>query len=283
MDVRPGYEIRFADGGSMPLGARTRVMGVLNVTPDSFSDGGRHADAGRAADAARRMIEEGADLIDVGGESSRPGAQPVDAAAEIERVVPVIERIRRASDVRLSIDTTKPEVAVRALDAGADVVNDIGACRDPKMLELVLERRVPVVLMHMRGDPPTMQDDTAYDDVVREVVAYLEDRVDRAIAAGVKDGKILVDPGIGFGKSTSGNLSILRQLSSLNRVGRPIVVGASRKTFIGRTLNLPVEERLEGSLAAAALASAHGAHVIRAHDVEATVRVVRMIDAIRGA
>jgi dihydropteroate synthase len=283
MDNRPGYEIRFADGGSMPLGVVTRVMGVLNVTPDSFSDGGNHDRSAQAAAAATRMIEDGADFIDVGGESTRPGASPVDAAEEAARVLPVIERIRRNHEVRISIDTTKASVARQALEAGADMVNDVSACRDPTMLELILDRRVPVVLMHMRGLPRTMQDDTSYGNVVRTVIEFLEEQVDRVITAGVKDGKILVDPGIGFGKSASGNLSILKQLSSLDRVGRPILVGASRKAFIGKTLDLPVEERLEGSLAAAAFASAHGAHVIRTHDVKATRRVVRMIDAIRGA
>ncbi len=177
----------------------------------------------------------------------------------------------------------KAAVARRALDAGADMVNDISALADPAMLPLVCERRVPVVLMHMRGSPRTMQRNTEYDNLVGTVASYLRERVDMAVSAGVKDGKILVDPGIGFGKSTSGNLEILKQLPVIGRLGRPILLGASRKTFIGRTLDLPVEQRLEGSLAVAAYASANGAHVIRAHDVEATVRVVRMVDAIREA
>jgi dihydropteroate synthase len=282
VENRPGYDIRFADGGSMELGVVTRVMGVINATPDSFSDGGVHADPERAAEAAFRMIDEGADLIDVGGESTRPGADPVDASVEAERVLPVIERIRGERDVRISIDTMKPAVARQALDAGADLVNDVSACREPGMLELIVEHRVPVVLMHMRGEPRTMQRRTDYDDVVRTVVGFLAARVDRAISAGVKDGKILVDPGIGFGKSVEGSLSILKHLTSLERVGCPILIGASRKTFIGKTLDLPVDQRLEGSLAVAAFASARGAHVIRTHDVKQTVRAVRMIDAIMG-
>jgi dihydropteroate synthase len=283
MDPRPTFELLFADGGVLPLGARTRVMGVLNVTPDSFSDGGRHGTLPRALESAASMVEAGVDIVDIGGESSRPGSLPIAAALEADRVLPVIEALRRRHDVRISIDTTKAVVARQALDAGADMINDITALADPEMVRLARERRVPVVLMHMRGDPRTMQDDTAYDDLVGEVVAFLRLRVERAVEGGVEDGKILVDPGIGFGKSVAGNLSILKDLPRLGRVGRPILLGASRKTFIGKTLSLPVEERLEGSLAVAAYASARGAHVIRTHDVSETVRVVRMIDAIREA
>ena len=283
MDYRPGFEIRFADGGVMTLGPHTRVMGVLNVTPDSFSDGGRHDTPEVALEAAARMVEEGVDIIDVGGESTRPGARELDPGQEAERVLPVIEGIKAHHEVRVSIDTMHSAVARQALDAGVDMVNDISALGDPAMLPVICERRVPVVLMHMRGSPRTMQRDTDYDDLVGTVASYLQERVDIAASAGVKDGKILVDPGIGFGKSTSGNLEILRQLPVLGRLGRPILLGASRKTFIGKTLDLPVEQRLEGSLAVAAYASAFGAHVIRAHDVAATVRVVRMVDAIREA
>jgi dihydropteroate synthase len=282
MDDRPSYQIRFADGGVMSLGSRTRVMGVLNVTPDSFSDGGRHENLPQALETAARMVEEGADIIDVGGESTRPDAEPVDPGREIDRVLPVIEGIKRAHEIRVSVDTMKVGVARQALDAGADMINDVTAVRDPAMLTLICERRVPVVLMHMRGTPRTMQRQTDYEDVAEEVASFLQERVDIAVAAGVKDGKILVDPGIGFGKSTTGNLSILKQLPTLVRAGRPILLGASRKTFIGKTLGLPVNERLEGSLAVAAYGSARGAHVIRAHDVAATVHVVRMIDAIRN-
>jgi len=281
MDPRPSHDLIFADGGVMPLGARTRVMGVLNVTPDSFADGGRHLELPRALEAAARMVEAGADIIDVGGESSRPGSEPVDAALEADRVLPVIEELARRHDVRISIDTTKASVARQALDAGADMINDITALGDPRMLPLARDRRVPIALMHMRGEPSTMQRDTAYEDLIGTIVDFLRRRVELAAGAGVEDGKILVDPGIGFGKSVAGNLSILKDLPTLARVGRPILLGASRKTFIGKTLSLPVEERLEGSLAVAAYASARGAHVIRAHDVLATVRVVRMVDAIR--
>jgi dihydropteroate synthase len=283
VDDRSGFEIRFADGGVLSLGAVTRVMGILNVTPDSFADGGRYVDPSAAVEAASHMIDEGADLIDVGGESTRPGATPVDAEVEIGRVVPVIEAIRARSTARLSIDTSKAEVARVALDAGADMVNDVSALGDPAMLPLLRERRVPAVLMHMRGTPRTMQADTRYRDVVGEVVAFLASAVERTVEAGIPDGKILVDPGLGFGKSATGSLALLRRISALARLGRPILIGASRKSFLGAALDLPVEERLEASLAVAALAAAHGAHVVRVHDVRATVRVVRMVDAVRGA
>jgi dihydropteroate synthase len=207
----------------------------------------------------------------------------VDDAEETRRVVPVIEAIKRELNVRVSVDTMKATVARRAFDAGADMLNDISALSDPKMLPLLRERRAPAVLMHMRGTPATMQNDTGYDDLVGSVVDFLKERLDRAIAGGVAGDKILVDPGVGFGKAAAGNLSILRQLSALEAVGKPILIGASRKSFIGAVLDLPADDRLEGSLAVAAFASAQGAHVIRAHDVAETVRVVRMIDAIRDA
>lgn len=280
---RAEFTIRYADGGALRLGRRTAVMGVVNVTPDSFSDGGVHFDPDRALAAAARMAEDGADVIDVGGESTRPGAAAVDEAEETRRIVPVIEAIKRELNVRVSIDTMKAAVARRAFDAGADMLNDISALGDPEMLPLLRERRAPAVLMHMRGTPATMQSDTRYDDLVGSVVGFLRDRVDRAIAGGVADDKILVDPGVGFGKAAAGNLSILGRLPALAAVGKPILIGASRKSFIGAVLDLPADDRLEGSLAVAAFASAQGAHVIRAHDVAETVRAVRMIDAIRDA
>jgi len=277
------FDLPFADGGVLRLGETTRVMGVLNVTPDSFSDGGRVAGVDDAVAAAMRMAEAGAHLIDVGGESTRPRAAQVDVEEETLRVVPVIEALARRLGVRISVDTRKAEVARRAIAAGADLVNDVSALADPDMTPLLARTNVPVILMHMRGTPATMQDDTAYADVVGEVADALAQRTARAVSGGIADARILVDPGIGFGKSAEGNLRILRSLTTLRRVGRPIVVGASRKSFVGAVLDLPVGERLEGSLAAAAIAAWQGAHVIRAHDVAATVRVVRMVDAIRNA
>jgi len=265
----------------MDLGSATRVMGILNVTPDSFSDGASYATADEAVEAALRMEADGADFIDVGGESTRPGAAPVPVEEELRRVLPVIEGLRRRSKVRVSIDTTKPEVARAALDAGADLVNDVSALRDFAMIVVVRDARVPVVVMHRRGDPRTMQSDVEYADLILEIELFLHQCVVRAATAGIDGGKILVDPGLGFGKSAAGNLRILHELTRFRGVGRPLVIGASRKSFIGTTLDLPVSDRLEGSLAVAAYAAWNGAHVIRAHDVRETKRVTRMIDAIR--
>ncbi len=277
------FAIRFADGGTLALGRRTAVLGVLNVTPDSFWEGSRSPLPSAALRAAARMVQAGADAIDVGGESTRPGAVPVDAEEETRRVVPVIEALKRELGVRVAIDTMKAAVARRAFDAGADMLNDVTALGDPEMLPLARERGVPLILMHMRGVPATMQEDTCYDDLPRAVAEFLDGRVRLALGGGIADDKILVDPGIGFGKSARGNLELLERLPALAGLGRPIVVGASRKAFVGAVLDLPVAERLEGSLAVAAFACSRGAHVIRTHDVEATVRAVRMVDAIRGA
>lgn len=277
---RVSFTIAFPDGGRMDLAAETRVMGILNVTPDSFA-GGSSASTARAVEAAAQMVEDGADLVDVGGESTRPGADAVPEDEEIRRVVPVIEAIKREMSVRVSVDTMKARVARLAIEAGADMVNDVSSLSDPAMASVVRDARVPLVLMHLRGTPRTMQQDTEYVDLLSSVVGFLRKRVDRAAAAGVADDKIVVDPGLGFGKSASGNLRILRELPTLRSVGRPILVGASRKSFIGTALDLPVTERLEGSLAVAALAAWQGAQFIRAHDVAATKRVTRMIDAIR--
>jgi dihydropteroate synthase len=256
-------------------------MGVVNVTPDSFSDGGAYESPQHAADTAARMADDGADWIDVGGESTRPGATNVAEDEEIRRVVPVIGEIKRKTSVRVSVDTMKAGVARRAIEAGADVVNDVSALSDPEMIAVVRDARVPVILMHMRGVPRTMQQSTDYVDLLASVVGFLRERVEKALAAGISDDRILIDPGLGFGKSAAGSLRILRELPTLRSVGRPLVIGASRKSFIGAALDLPVSDRLEGSLAVAALAAWRGAHVIRAHDVAATKRTTRMIDAIR--
>jgi len=275
------FAVAFADGHLWDLATGTRVMGVLNVTPDSFSDGGEVLSAADAVELAAKMADAGADIVDVGGESTRPGAAPVSEDEEARRVVPAIEAIKRELSVRVSVDTMKAGVARLAIEAGADMVNDVSSFGDPAMLPVLRETRVPAVIMHMRGTPRSMQQDTHYSDLLSSVVGFLRKRVARAVAAGIADDKILVDPGLGFGKSAAGNLQILRELPTLRSVGRPIVIGASRKSFIGTALDLPVHERLEGSLAAAACAAWQGAHVIRAHDVASTKRVTRMIDAIR--
>jgi dihydropteroate synthase len=266
----------------MELGRRTCLMGILNVTPDSFADGGRLASVEAAVAYAVRLAEEGADIIDVGGESTRPGATPVPEEEECRRVLPVVEAIRARLELPVSVDTVKAGVARRALELGADMVNDPSAGRDPDMLDLAARTGAPIVLMHMRGTPRTMQHDTRYDDLLGELVRFLRERVREAIGRGVASDKIVVDPGIGFGKSLEGNLLILRKLSALHRVDQPVLIGASRKSFIGAVLDLPVPDRLEGSLAVAALAAWNGAHILRVHDVAATARVVRMIDAVRG-
>ena len=251
-------------------------MGVLNVTPDSFSDGGRFASVDAAATRAREMVDQGADLIDVGGESTRPGADDIQADEESSRVVPVVERIASLG-VPISIDTRKAVVAKAALDAGASVVNDVsGGAFDPQMLPLVADRGVPVVLMHMRGTPKTMDSLTGYDDVVVDVRAELRERVAAAIRAGVEVSSIYLDPGLGFAKTADQSLELLRRIDELR--GFPLVVGPSRKRFIGGEL----ADRLEGTLAAVAWCAMHGVDLVRVHDVKEARRVVDTIGAIRG-
>lgn len=262
------------------LSARTHVMGIVNVTPDSFSDGGKFLDADAAVDHALRMADEGADFIDVGGESSRPGSDPISVEEEIRRTIPVIERIAAKVSVPISIDTYKSEVARRALDAGATIVNDISAMTmDERMAVVVAEHRASVILMHMKGTPKTMQVDPMYTDVVGEVREYLAKRIDAARAAGI--GQIMIDPGIGFGKTLEHNLALIRNLGALRDLGVPVLVGPSRKSFLGTILNLPVEERLEGTAAAVTVCILNGASVVRVHDVRAMVRVAKVADALK--
>lgn len=258
-------------------------MGVLNVTPDSFSDGGAFATLDDAVARAKQMADEGADLIDVGGESTRPGAVEVDVDEEIARTAPVIERIAGLGP-QVSIDTRKATVAKAALDAGACLVNDVSAgLHDPAMLPLVADRRVPVILMHMRGDPTTMDSLTDYDDVVEAVSNELRDRVGTAKHSGVEEDNILVDPGLGFAKTPEQSLELLRRIDELTSLGYPLVVGPSRKRFIGHVLGGDVDDRLEGTLAACAWCAAHGVRIVRVHDVKAVKRVVDTIGAIRGS
>jgi dihydropteroate synthase len=246
-------------------------MGVLNVTPDSFSDGGRFLEAGAAVAHAQAMAAEGADLIDVGGESTRPGADPVPEDEELGRVLPVLERLRELCVVPLSIDTSKAAVARAAIAAGASFVNDVTALRgDPAMAEVVAEAGVDVCLVHMKGEPRTMQEDPRYDDLVAEVRAFLEQRLAFALEAGVSAERIWLDPGIGFGKTLEHNLELIRRLGEIAAIGRPVVVGASRKRFVGALTGRPEGERLAGSLAAAVLAFERGASMLRVHDVAGT-------------
>lgn len=257
------------------------LMGILNVTPDSFSDGGSYASADAAVERALTMQAEGAEIIDIGGESTRPGATPVNADQELERVMPVIERLRAASDVFISIDTIKPRVMRAACAAGADMINDIMALQTPGALQAAVDTGAAVCLMHMQGEPRTMQVKPHYDDVVAEVSAFLDQRADACEAAGIRSGAICVDPGFGFGKTLSHNLTLLRDLDQITHGGRPLLVGVSRKSmFVKLYGEGSSEARLTGSTVAAAWAVAGGAHIIRTHDVRATRYAMRLAQAI---
>ncbi|MDD4902983.1 MAG: dihydropteroate synthase [Candidatus Bipolaricaulis sp.] len=248
---------------------RVLVVGILNATPDSFFERSRAPSPSAAVERALRMVEDGADIIDVGGESSRPGSAPVPEEEETARVIPILEGIRRRTDVLLSVDTTKAAVAAEALRAGASMVNDISALRfDPEMAAVVADREAFVVLMHMQGTPGTMQADPVYEDVVSEVHTFLGKRIVAATSAGVRRDRIVIDPGIGFGKRLAHNLELLRNIERFTDLGPPVLVGASRKSFLGEILGLPVEERLEGTLAVHAVAVARGADLIRVHDIK---------------
>jgi dihydropteroate synthase len=270
-------------GGVVRSGPAPLVMGILNVTPDSFSDGGRYDAPARALEHARAMVLAGADVVDVGGESTRPGAAAVNTADELARVLPVIEALQ-PFDVPISVDTRKAEVAAAALDAGADWINDISALsEDPAMGPLVADRGCPVVLMHMRGTPRTMQLDVRYTDAVAEVLDYLLQRSAEARSHGVEGDRIVIDPGIGFGKSPQQNLQLLRAVPRFVDAGFPVLVGASRKSFLGACFAQEPGERRDGSVAAALAAAAGGAHVVRVHDVEPTRRALDVFCGIAAA
>jgi dihydropteroate synthase len=265
----------------LTLEGRPLLMGILNVTPDSFSDGGLYLDRDRAVTQGLRMVEEGADIIDVGGESTRPGAEPVHADEESGRVVPVIEELGRRTGVVLSVDTMKAVVARRAIGSGAHIINDVSALtHDPHMAEVAAESGSGVVLMHMQGTPRTMQKDPRYEDVVAEVRAFLADRLDRLAAAGIARDAMAVDPGIGFGKTVEHNVRLLSHLEALGETGRPVVVGLSRKSFLGRLTGRETGERLAGSLAALAFCVMNGAHVMRVHDVKESFDALRVAAAL---
>jgi len=271
---------------ALDVSTRAQVMGIVNVTPDSFSDGGRYLDPDLAIARCHELLAEGADILDLGAESTRPGSQPVPAAEQWRRVEPVLAALQRARpEVVVSIDTRSAEVAARALAAGARIVNDVSALADPEMGAVVARDGAGLVLMHMRGTPETMQQDTAYADVAAEVAGFLEARRARARAAGVADECIAFDPGIGFGKSAAGSLALLARISELVALGRPVLVDASRKSFLARLTGDadPPAGRVPASLAAAAIAVFEGATVLRVHDVAATVRVARLAEAARAA
>ncbi len=260
---------------------RTKVMGVLNLTPDSFSDGGKHLGTEVALRHALQMVEEGADIIDVGGESTRPGAEEIAPEDELRRIMPLVRALVPSTDALISIDTRHWQVAQEALASGVEIINDVSGLRDPKMAALAAETGAPVILMHMQGDPKTMQTSPYYEDVVGDISQFFQERLDVAVAVGVKKERVILDPGLGFGKTVEHNLQILNRLHEFRSLGMPILIGASRKGFIGKVSGMD-GGRLEGSLAAASAAVMNGANIVRAHDVKETVRAVRLIDAIRG-
>jgi len=262
---------------------RTLVMGILNVTPDSFSDGGRFPDVEAAFARAERMVQEGADIIDVGGESTRPGWQPISAEEELSRIIPVVRRIASSLDVPVSVDTMKPEVARAAMEAGASIINDVNGLRNEGMLSAVKETGAAAVVMHMRGTPQDMHaevDASAYFDVISDVMWYLNGRIEAAKAAGIPSERLIVDPGLGFGKSFEHNIELLRRCREVRCLGAPMLIGASRKRFIGQLTERLPEQRLGGSVGAAVMAAVNGASIVRVHDVDATVQALRVADAL---
>jgi dihydropteroate synthase len=279
--LRSDYKIT-SKGVCLDLGRRSHIMGILNVTPDSFSDGGRYIDPDRALAHARDMAAAGADIIDIGGESTRPGADPLPEEEELRRILPLIERLSAELTVPISVDTYKSSVAKKALEAGASIVNDISGLRfSPDMAAVVAEYGAAVVIMHIKGTPRDMQQHPVYTDVVGEIRMFLEEGIEIAVRAGVNRERILVDPGIGFGKTLDHNLTILNRLDEFRVLGRPIVLGTSRKRFIGTVLSIPVaDQRMEGTAATVALGIERGASVLRVHDVAVMARVARMSDAI---
>ena len=261
----------------------TLIMGILNVTPDSFSDGGMYYNATQAIEFALQMEEEGADIIDVGGESTRPGAKTVELQKECDRILPVIEGIRTKSDILISIDTYKSEVARQSIATGAGMVNDIsGMTFDPNMVDVIKDSGLPVVIMHIKGTPENMQKNPYYEDLMQELTEYFEERKKFARAKGILDQQIILDPGIGFGKRLQDNFQLLRELKKIVDIGFPVLIGPSKKSFIGLTLDLPIDQRLEGTAAAVTTGILKGARIVRVHDVKEMKRVALITDSIRG-
>ncbi len=254
------------------------IMGILNVTPDSFSDGGKYTSVEKAVAHAQKMAQEGADIIDVGGESTRPGSDIVSAEEELRRVLPVIERLLKEINIPLSIDTMKPEVAEECLKRGVHILNDVTGLRNETMINVAAKYNVPVVIMHMLGMPKIMQENPVYENVIKEIKGYLQKQAEKAKSKGIS--QIIIDPGIGFGKTIEHNLKIIKDLNEFKKLGFPLLVGPSRKSFIGKILDLPVEERLEGTLAAVTACILHGADIVRVHDVKECKRVVEIANAI---
>ncbi len=262
---------------------KTFIMGILNVTPDSFSDGGQFFNAQKATDHALRMIDDGADIIDIGGESTRPGSESVSGEEELRRIIPVIESLSGKTNIPLSVDTYKANVAKAALEAGANIVNDISGLRfDKEMAGVVAEKEAPLIVMHIKGTPKEMQKAPVYDDILTEIADYLSESIETAMKAGIKKDKIIIDPGIGFGKTFDHNLQIIDNLDKFKFLGKPILVGTSRKAFIGSILgDVPSEKRLMGTAATVAVSIMHGANIVRVHDVAEMAEVAKVTDAIR--
>jgi dihydropteroate synthase len=268
------------------LAKRTLIMGVVNITPDSFSDGGLYYDREAAVNQGKRLAAEGADILDIGGESTRPGSKPLTEEEEMGRVIPVIEELSRAIDIPISIDTRRSQVARKAIQVGAEIVNDISALRfDPQMGIVCAEHRVPVVLMHMQGEPETMQIEPRYDNLLKEISGFFKERIAWAESQGIGSDQVILDPGIGFGKSLDQghNLMILKNLQTFKSLGKPILIGPSRKSFIGKILGLPPQEREEGTMAAVVASILNGANIVRVHEVKKMSRGVRVADAILHA
>ena len=263
--------------------SRTLIMGILNLTPDSFSDGGQFNSIQKALDRAMSMIEAGADIIDIGGESTRPGSKPISFVEEIERTIPVIEEIRKISDCTISIDSYKSEVVEAALNVNANIVNDIsGLTYDNKMAKLISDKKSPLILMHMKGKPLDMQKNPIYDDLISEICNFFSNQVLLANSVGIDSSKIILDPGIGFGKRIEDNFEIIRELKQIRAMGFPVLIGPSRKSFIGDTLNLPTDDRIEGTMATITVGLLNGANIVRFHDIKETLRTVSIAERIKG-
>jgi dihydropteroate synthase len=278
--VRKEYILQ-VNGKSYILGRRTWIMGILNVTPDSFSDGGLYLKKENAIEHGLRLISEGADIIDVGGESTRPGSDPIPAGEELKRILPVISGLRKRTKGLISVDTSKSEVALAAIAEGADIINDTSAFRnDPKMISVAIKTGAPVILMHMKGSPKTMQSHPHYDNVLFEIKSFLEGKIEIAEKNGIDREKIIIDPGIGFGKRFEDNLTLIRNLNEFATLDQPILVGISRKSFIGKILDLPPGEREEGTLASAIISVIQGAHILRVHEVAPVKRAILVAETI---
>lgn len=268
---------------SLDFSKKTYIMGILNITPDSFFDGGQYYSVEKAVNHALKLVEEGADIIDIGGESTRPGAEPVYVDEELKRVIPVIETLSKTISIPISIDTYKAKVAEEAINAGATIINDISGLRfDPEMVNVAKKYKVPVIVMHIKGNPKNMQKNPSYDALIPEIIEYLRESIIIAKNAGIDENMIIIDPGIGFGKLPEHNLQIIKNLKEFTQLGKPILIGVSRKSFIGKILNnAPPSERLEGTASSVAISIINGANIVRVHDVGFISKVVKVADAIK--